>query len=73
MENDNQQDRVLVGAAAIARELSEILSNEVTDEQVYYLFKTKKLKSISKWGASLISSPRKLRREARAITENTAA
>jgi hypothetical protein len=67
METINQQDRPLVGAAQIAKELSEIFSREVTEGEVYYYVKAGKLKSITKWGASLISSPRKLRNETRSI------
>jgi hypothetical protein len=68
MENPQQppQDKVgddlLIGASAIADELN------VSADAVYYIFKKKKLKSITKWGAQLISSRRKLRREASNLT-----
>jgi hypothetical protein len=67
MENSKQppQDRVgadlLLGATEIANALTEEFEREVTESEVYYIAKTKKL-PIGRWGKNLISTRSKLRR-----------
>jgi hypothetical protein len=63
MEDSKQspQDRVLVGASAIADALTEEFEREVTESEVYYIAKKKKL-PIGRFGKNLIATRNKLRR-----------
>jgi hypothetical protein len=63
MEDSKQspQDRVLVGASAIADALTEEFERQVTESEVYYIAKKKKL-PIGRFGKNLIATRNKLRR-----------
>jgi hypothetical protein len=62
MEDSKQmRDRLLVGASEIANALSEEFEREVTESEVYYIAKTKKL-PIGRFGKNLIATRDKLRR-----------